>query len=136
MSSADSKVGRLKEDLDTIFKKRETVIIFTQYADTMDFLREQLRQAYGSQVACYSGRGGEYWNGIAWVQVSKEYVKNAFREGEVVAVTTLGEIAALEEQVDMHSAVIVGGAESRIWEVGENVKRIITPRGYHRKYVY
>ena len=25
----------------------------------MDFLREQLRELYGNQVACYSGRGGE-----------------------------------------------------------------------------
>lgn len=63
-------------------------------------------------------------------------VKNAFREGEVVKVTTLGEVAALEDEVDMHSAVIVGGNESRIWKVGEDVRGIITPRGYHRKYVY
>ncbi len=36
----------------------------------------------------------------------------------------------------MHSTVIIGGSESRIWRMGENVKGIITPRGYHRKYVY
>src|SRR5208337_4862565 len=63
-------------------------------------------------------------------------VKNALRDGEKTIVTTLGEIEKCEETVDMHSTVIIGGSESRIWRMGENVKGIITPRGYHRKYVY
>ena len=63
-------------------------------------------------------------------------VKNALRDGEKTIVTTLGEIEECEETVDMHSTVIIGGSESRIWRMGENVKGIITPRGYHRKYVY
>jgi len=63
-------------------------------------------------------------------------VKNALREGEETIVTTLGEIEKSEAAVDMHSTVIIGGSESRIWRMGDNVKGIITPRGYHRKYVY
>jgi precorrin-3B C17-methyltransferase len=63
-------------------------------------------------------------------------VRNACREGEEAIITTLGEVAAVEERVDMHTTVIVGGEETRIWREGENVKGIITPRGYHRKYVY
>lgn len=63
-------------------------------------------------------------------------VRNAYRSGEEVTVTTLGEIAGVIEKVDMHTTVIVGGEESRIWRNGRNVKGIITPRGYHRKYVY
>jgi hypothetical protein len=38
---------------------RESATAFTKYTDTMDFLCEQLRELYGNQVACYSGRGGE-----------------------------------------------------------------------------
>jgi precorrin-3B C17-methyltransferase len=63
-------------------------------------------------------------------------VKNAYREGQETIVTTLGSIETIYEQVDMHSAVIIGGDESRIWRMGNNVKGIITPRGYHRKYIY
>jgi precorrin-3B C17-methyltransferase len=63
-------------------------------------------------------------------------VKNAYREGEEIMVVTLGEIGLAERVVDMHTTVIVGGEESRIWRNGEDVKGIITPRGYHRKYVY
>lgn len=76
----DSKLEQLLRDLTDILKRRESVIIFTQYADTMDYLRERLRQVYGAQVACYSGRGGEYWDGSKWVGTSKERIKNEFRQ--------------------------------------------------------
>lgn len=95
LSGNDSKVEQLLADLDEIFKRRDTVLVFTQYTDTMDFLREQLRQVYGGQVACYSGRGGEVWNGIAWVPTTKENIKNAFREGEAIKIL-LGTAAASE----------------------------------------
>jgi precorrin-3B C17-methyltransferase len=63
-------------------------------------------------------------------------VKNAYRDGEEIRVVTLGEIALADGMVDMHTTVIVGGEDSRIWRNGQDVKGIITPRGYHRKYVY
>jgi len=83
LGSPDSKVERLLKDLEEIFRRWETVLVFTQYTDTMDFLREQLRAGYGRQVACYSGRGGERWDGVMWVPVGKEEVKNDFREGNI-----------------------------------------------------
>ena len=63
-------------------------------------------------------------------------VKNALRDDEETIITTLGEIESSEEKIDMHTTVIIGGSESRIWRMGDDVKGIITPRGYHRKYVY
>ena len=86
LQGQDSKVEQLLQDLHEGFCQRDTVIVFTQYTDTMDFLREQLRQSYGTQVACYSGRGGERWDGVMWVPVSKEEIKNAFRKGKEVKI--------------------------------------------------
>jgi precorrin-3B C17-methyltransferase len=63
-------------------------------------------------------------------------VKNALRDGEEVIITTLENVNSVEHIIDMHTTVIVGGKESRIWRMGEDVKGIITPRGYHRKYIY
>lgn len=83
LHQSDSKLAYLKDELERIFRRRSTVLVFTQYTDTMDYLREQLRTVYGSRVACYSGRGGEVWNGITWVQVPKEQVKNSFRAAEI-----------------------------------------------------
>ena len=83
LSVADSKLEWLKSELNQLFKERSKVLVFTQYTDTMDYLREQLLEVYGTQVACYSGRGGEVWNGIAWALTTKEDVKNEFKEGEI-----------------------------------------------------
>jgi superfamily II DNA or RNA helicase len=83
LSQADSKLTYLKDELERLFRQRPTVIVFTQYTDTMDYLRDQLCTVYGRGVACYSGRGGEIWNGITWVQIPKEQVKNRFRAGEL-----------------------------------------------------
>jgi precorrin-3B C17-methyltransferase len=64
-------------------------------------------------------------------------VRNACREGEEVFITTLGCTGSEEARVDMHSTVIIGGDGSRLWRRSdETIKGIITPRGYHRKYLY
>ncbi len=90
----DSKIEQLLADLEQIFKQYNTVLLFTQYTDTMDFLREQLRQVYGEQVACYSGRGGEVWNGLVWVPTTKEAIKNDFRQGEALKILLCTEAAS------------------------------------------
>ncbi|MBX6770934.1 MAG: DEAD/DEAH box helicase family protein [Chloroflexi bacterium] len=92
--STDSKLEWLLDQLREIFRQRETVVIFTQYTDTMDYLREQLRQVYGSQVACYSGRGGEEWRGGEWVKTTKEEIKNAFRRGDRIKILVCTEAAS------------------------------------------
>jgi superfamily II DNA or RNA helicase len=79
----DSKVQQLQNDLGEIFLTRDTVLVFTMYTDTMDFLRERLQPSYGRHVACYSGRGGERWDGVTWVPVTKEEIKNDFRTGKI-----------------------------------------------------
>jgi len=64
-------------------------------------------------------------------------VKNAYRgEEERVLMTSLDELHRDDSQVDMHSIIIIGGEGTRLLKEGENVKGIITPRGYHRKYLY
>ncbi len=90
----DSKFEQLAKDLRHILQHRDSVIIFTQYTDTMDYLREKLRQVYGGQVACYSGRGGERWNGTAWVETTKEHIKNAFREKREIKILLCTESAS------------------------------------------
>ncbi len=85
LSVSDSKLEKLKTELGQVFLQRPTALVFTQYTDTMDYVRSQLVEVYGSQVACYSGRGGEVWNGVlgTWVSTTKEDVKTRFGEGQV-----------------------------------------------------
>lgn len=55
-------------------------------------------------------------------------VRNAYRDGQTVIVTTLGQL--LDHEIDMTSIVLIGNASSFIDAAG----RIVTPRGYAAKY--
>jgi len=48
LSLADSKLERLKSELNRVFRERSKALVFTQYTDTMDYLRDQLVEVYGT----------------------------------------------------------------------------------------
>lgn len=85
--TVDSKTDRLVKDIASALNTHNTVVVFTQYTDTMDYLRDQLAQNY-SRIACYSGRGGELWNPAtkAWEPVPKAKLKAMFREGKDIKI--------------------------------------------------
>ena len=92
--ATDSKLEFLKDRLTGIFRTHDSAILFTQYTDTMDYLRESLRSVDGSGVACYSGRGGESWDGERWVLRDKEEIKEAFRGGDTIRLLLCTESAS------------------------------------------
>ena len=48
------------------------VIVFTQYTDSLDFLRQQLvRHRTPGSILCFSGRGGERWGNQSWEIISR-----------------------------------------------------------------
>ncbi|WP_017654877.1 helicase-related protein [Fortiea contorta] len=79
----DTKLSRFIQILRQELTERESAIVFTQYTDTMDYLRDTLKELYGSQVACYSGRGGELYQNGEWCLVPKEEIKRRFRQDEI-----------------------------------------------------
>jgi len=79
----DTKLSQFIIKLRQELIERESAIAFTQYTDTMDYLRDSLSQLYGAQVACYSGRGGELYRQGEWHTVPKEKIKRQFRDGEI-----------------------------------------------------
>ncbi|MFN6232955.1 MAG: helicase-related protein [Dolichospermum sp.] len=96
----DSKLSHFIQVLRQELSQRESAIVFTQYTDTMDYLRDALKELYGSQVACYSGRGGELLkvdssrytansqqptvnSEPTWCVVPKEEIKRKFRQDEI-----------------------------------------------------
>ncbi|MGW1341319.1 DEAD/DEAH box helicase [Kribbella sp. NPDC002412] len=80
-TKADQLYGDLNEALSAGY---DSVVLFTQYTDTMDYLRERLAGSY-QRVACYSGRGGERWDPDTgtWARISKSELKQQFRDGEI-----------------------------------------------------
>ena len=60
----------------------EQVMVYTQFTDTMDFLREELKRRW--RILCYSGRHGEEPGpGGIWVPLTREQTKTKFRDGSV-----------------------------------------------------
>jgi superfamily II DNA or RNA helicase len=81
---ADTKAERLRA---TIGKLRQTgysqVMVFTQFTDTMDFLRGEIGRDPGTRIMCFSGRGGQVpSNDGTWRVISRDEVKRRFRAGE------------------------------------------------------
>lgn len=56
------------------------VMVFTQYTDTMRFLRDELRQTGDLKIMCYSGDGGEVPESGQWRIISRAEAKRRFRE--------------------------------------------------------
>jgi hypothetical protein len=79
----DSKLSHFINILRKELELRTSAIVFTQYTDTMDYLRSNLSELYGPVLACYSGRGGELFEGGGWYLVPKENIKKQFREGSL-----------------------------------------------------
>ena len=61
----------------------DRAMVFTQYTDTMDFLRDQLSRNSAVRIMCYSGRGGEIRSADGtWRVISRDDAKRRFREGQ------------------------------------------------------
>ena len=79
----EGKYLKVMDDLGDVLKQVAQVIVFTQYTDTLDFLREQLLAVFQTKLACYSGRGGEVWDGTNWSGMSKERLQAKFAAGDI-----------------------------------------------------
>lgn len=86
LDSGDGKDSKYREFewllRDTLYRgAHATCIVFTQYTDTMNWLREQLAAALGVEaVATYSGKGGQLPNGNGWRTATKGEVTREFRD--------------------------------------------------------
>lgn len=80
----DSKFDQLRRDIDLARGARRAVIVFTQFTDTLDSLRDRLHGAYRSHLATYTGDGGRLWlEDEGWISVSKQQLVEALRSGRV-----------------------------------------------------
>ena len=80
----DSKLGSLKSSLAELRQDGyRQAMVFTQYTDTMDFLRGEILKGTDQRLLCFSGRGGEIPStGGSWRKISRDDAKQRFRDGE------------------------------------------------------
>lgn len=79
----DPKIRQLHRDIDVCRARGISILLFTQFWDTLEYLRTFLQGRYGNQVACYSGRGGEIWKLGEWIPVPKELLIRDLNEGKI-----------------------------------------------------
>lgn len=80
----DTKAERLRAELENLRTAGYSqTMVFTQYTDTMDFLRDELATKTSLRVMCFSGRGGEVREKDGrWRAISREEAKRLFRIGK------------------------------------------------------
>lgn len=85
ITGEDTKAQRLVTDLNVALLTYSSVVVFTQYADTMKYVRERLVTAGYRKLGCYSGHGGEIYDPTThtWALVAKAYLKQQFRDGQI-----------------------------------------------------
>lgn len=83
LGAADSKLAKFFDVLNEVISDGRAALVFTEYADTMEYLRDKLLPHHGSQVATYSGAGGQVWDGQAWQTTTKAVITERLRKGEI-----------------------------------------------------
>lgn len=80
----DSKFAQLTRDLDDARSAGHSTIVFTQFTDTLDDLRNRLVGNYRSQLATFTGAGGRIFREAeGWVDISKRDLVDAIRSRRI-----------------------------------------------------
>ncbi len=83
LQSADSKRDRFYQEIKRVTDDGRGVLIFTEYIDTMEYVRDNLRPSFGTALGCFSGDGGQLWDGTAWIGVTKDVITDKLRDGTI-----------------------------------------------------
>jgi superfamily II DNA or RNA helicase len=83
LGATDSKRSEFFDVLRRATDDGRAVLVFTEYTDTMEYIREALVPFYGGALGCYSGDGGQRWVGTQWAPVSKDAITRALHAGEL-----------------------------------------------------
>jgi superfamily II DNA or RNA helicase len=144
--SRDSKFEVFEERLRNVIESGHRVIVFTQYLDTLDFIRSRLEHRFGDQIGCYSGRGGEVWDPIAnnWKAVAKAEIKARSKRDHISPIRILLGTDAASEGLNLQqfSALInydlpwnpmrVEQRIGRIDRIGQESERVLIINLYVR----
>lgn len=81
LGGIDSKADGFQEQLGALLTQKHTqAIIFSQYSDTVDYLKERFKLQYAGRVGCYTGDGGQYWNKGKWEELTKQDTQKRFTD--------------------------------------------------------
>jgi Helicase conserved C-terminal domain/SNF2-related domain len=79
----DTKFDFFKTCLNEATSDGRRALVFTEYADTLHYLRTQLLPIYGQSLATYSGKGGQIFDGLQWRLVGKDEITRRLADGAI-----------------------------------------------------
>ena len=79
----DSKLAEFMRALELATDDGRPCLVFSEFTDTVEYLRDALFPKYGSGVACYTGDGGLIHAGGDWSQVSKEDITSRLTNRDI-----------------------------------------------------
>ena len=83
LGGRDTKRDKFFEVLRKITEDGRAVLVFTEYTDTLEYLRDSLVDHYGTGLGCFSGIGGQQWDGSSWKPVTKDVITRSLQGGEL-----------------------------------------------------
>src|ERR1019366_7603031 len=72
LGATDTKRDRFFDRIRALSAEGRPILVFTEYTDTMEYLRDNLANHYGAQVASYCGAGGAFFKDNHWVSAAKK----------------------------------------------------------------
>ena len=97
----DSKFAALERHLDEARGNNHSTIVFTQFTDTLDSLRDRLHHKYGTQLGTFTGDGGKIFRDHeGWIDISKRDLVEAIK---VRSVTVLLATDAASEGLNLQT---------------------------------
>jgi len=79
----DSKRDLFYDVLKGVVDDGRAVLVFSEYVDTMEYIRDNLQDLFGQSLGCYSGEGGQIWNRTEWKKVTKDIITDKLQDGEI-----------------------------------------------------
>jgi superfamily II DNA or RNA helicase len=83
LGNRDTKRDFFFDRLRDVTDDGRSVLVFTEYSDTMIYLRDALVSHYGLSLACYSGDGGQVYEESNWKTVTKDVITKRLADGKI-----------------------------------------------------
>jgi hypothetical protein len=83
LTRGDSKLEHFMRALQVATSDGRACLVFSEFTDTVEYLRENLFPTFGAGVACYTGDGGAVYESREWHRVSKEEITSRLSRHEI-----------------------------------------------------
>jgi superfamily II DNA or RNA helicase len=83
LGAMDTKRDRFFDRIRDLSAEGRPILVFSEYADTMEYLRDNLANHYADQVASYSGGGGGFYREGKWMPATKKEITDALKQGTI-----------------------------------------------------